>query len=237
MTPAAKPAGVRESLAPWSPASVVCGVDEARGPAEAVEQALALPSDPTGVRFVAAEPFPSLLAAADGADLLVVAASPHSRAAGILLSEVATEVAHRASCDVLIARPVMGERAFACDLLLAFDGSTSSWRAASAAAAITRAHDARLTIASFGRADEPRRRALAHLTVALTDATGHEPVIVSSDGDPLDRIPELARAVDASVVVMGARGVTGLRALGSVSERVSHTAPCSVLITRGGDAS
>jgi nucleotide-binding universal stress UspA family protein len=37
----------------------------------------------------------------------------------------------------------------------------------------------------------------------------------------------------AVLVVIGARGVRGIRALGSVSERVAHAAPCSVLVARG----
>ena len=37
---------------------------------------------------------------------------------------------------------------------------------------------------------------------------------------------------DADLVVVGSRGLQGLRALGSVSERVAHQASCSVLIVR-----
>ena len=41
---------------------------------------------------------------------------------------------------------------------------------------------------------------------------------------------------NADIVVVGSRGLHGLKALGSVSERVAHQAPCSVLVvrTRGG---
>jgi len=34
------------------------------------------------------------------------------------------------------------------------------------------------------------------------------------------------------LVVVGSRGVHGLKALGSVSERVAHQAECSVLVVR-----
>ena len=40
-------------------------------------------------------------------------------------------------------------------------------------------------------------------------------------------------ASDADLLVVGSRGVHGARALGSVSERVAHDAPCSVLVVRG----
>jgi nucleotide-binding universal stress UspA family protein len=35
-----------------------------------------------------------------------------------------------------------------------------------------------------------------------------------------------------TLVAVGSRGLTGVRALGSVSERVAHQAPCSVLVAR-----
>ncbi len=37
---------------------------------------------------------------------------------------------------------------------------------------------------------------------------------------------------DADLLVVGSRGLHGLKALGSVSERVAHEAPCSVLVVR-----
>jgi nucleotide-binding universal stress UspA family protein len=39
--------------------------------------------------------------------------------------------------------------------------------------------------------------------------------------------------LDASLVVLGSRGLGGIRALRSVSERVGARAPCSVLVLRG----
>jgi nucleotide-binding universal stress UspA family protein len=51
-----------------------------------------------------------------------------------------------------------------------------------------------------------------------------------------ERIIELARSEAFSLIVIGRRGLKGIRALGSVSERVAHRAPCSVLIVPPGDA-
>jgi nucleotide-binding universal stress UspA family protein len=43
----------------------------------------------------------------------------------------------------------------------------------------------------------------------------------------------LLGAVEPSdLLVVGSRGLHGIRALGSVSERVAHKAPCSVLVVR-----
>jgi nucleotide-binding universal stress UspA family protein len=47
---------------------------------------------------------------------------------------------------------------------------------------------------------------------------------------PLEAL--LAAARDADLVIVGSRGLRGLRALGSVSERLGHRAPCSVLVVK-----
>ncbi|HEU5363240.1 MAG TPA: universal stress protein [Gaiellaceae bacterium] len=54
---------------------------------------------------------------------------------------------------------------------------------------------------------------------------------VAADTKPVDAIVEAADGAD--LIVVGSRGVGGLRALGSVSERVAHRAACSVLVVRG----
>jgi nucleotide-binding universal stress UspA family protein len=48
-------------------------------------------------------------------------------------------------------------------------------------------------------------------------------------------IADVAREERAQLIVVGDRGLTGIRRflLGSVSERLSHHAPCNVLIVRG----
>ncbi len=54
-------------------------------------------------------------------------------------------------------------------------------------------------------------------------------------GDASNRICDMARAWDASVIVIGRRGHRGLSELflGSVSNYVMHHAPCSVLTVQG----
>ena len=47
---------------------------------------------------------------------------------------------------------------------------------------------------------------------------------------PVVALVEAAR--DADLLVVGSRGLYGLKALGSVSERVAHGASCSVLVVR-----
>jgi nucleotide-binding universal stress UspA family protein len=54
------------------------------------------------------------------------------------------------------------------------------------------------------------------------------------DGDPADAILAVAEEVGADLIVVGNKGMTGARRflLGSVPNKVSHHAPCSVFIAR-----
>jgi nucleotide-binding universal stress UspA family protein len=53
-------------------------------------------------------------------------------------------------------------------------------------------------------------------------------------GDPADAILDVAEETNADLIVVGNKGMTGARRflLGSVPNKVSHHAPCSVLIIR-----
>jgi len=55
-------------------------------------------------------------------------------------------------------------------------------------------------------------------------------------GDPAHVIIEVAEAAGADLIVVGARGLTALERflLGSVSSKLSHHAPCDVMIVRDG---
>ncbi len=54
------------------------------------------------------------------------------------------------------------------------------------------------------------------------------------EGDPADAILDVAEEVEADLIVVGNKGMTGARRflLGSVPNKVSHHAPCSVIIVR-----
>jgi nucleotide-binding universal stress UspA family protein len=54
------------------------------------------------------------------------------------------------------------------------------------------------------------------------------------DGDPADAILGVAEETNADLIVVGNKGMTGARRflLGSVPNKVSHHAPCSVYIAR-----
>jgi nucleotide-binding universal stress UspA family protein len=58
--------------------------------------------------------------------------------------------------------------------------------------------------------------------------------VYARQGDPADAILDIAEEREADLIVVGNRGMTGAKRflLGSVPNKVSHHAPCSVLIIR-----
>ena len=54
------------------------------------------------------------------------------------------------------------------------------------------------------------------------------------EGDPADAILDVAEENNADLIVVGNKGMTGAKRflLGSVPNKVSHHAPCSVMIIR-----
>ena len=77
------------------------------------------------------------------------------------------------------------------------------------------------------------RSAPHHLTAQherLAKALGREPELLVAPDDPVELIVRVARERGTSLIVMGSRRVGGLRALGSVSEKVAYKTGCSILI-------
>jgi nucleotide-binding universal stress UspA family protein len=63
---------------------------------------------------------------------------------------------------------------------------------------------------------------------------GVEVETLAREGDPADAILDVAEEKDADLIVVGNKGMTGAKRflLGSVPNKVSHHAPCSVMIIR-----
>jgi nucleotide-binding universal stress UspA family protein len=63
---------------------------------------------------------------------------------------------------------------------------------------------------------------------------GVEVTLYPRQGDPADAILDVAEEQDADLIIVGNKGMTGAKRflLGSVPNKVSHHAPCSVLIIR-----
>jgi nucleotide-binding universal stress UspA family protein len=64
--------------------------------------------------------------------------------------------------------------------------------------------------------------------------TGVEIRTFARQGEPADAILDVAEEQGADLIIVGNKGMTGAKRflLGSVPNKVSHHAPCSVLIVR-----
>lgn len=197
------------------------------------------------------------------ADLVVVGSRGLSGVRRFLLGSVSEGVLHSAPCSVLISRgprkrgaqpSVKGLR-----ILLAVDESDHALVAARwlralrlSAAEVTILHVVgppgdgtsqllTLTAPKFREAaqamirvtKERGRQVLERMRklVAHRGLTAH-PVLV--EGHPAEEIIQAAQRTHADLVILGSRGMTGLKGafLGSVSRKVARHAPCSVLVVK-----
>jgi nucleotide-binding universal stress UspA family protein len=164
-------------------------------------------------------------------DLLVIGSHGGSRLGGIMLGATVTQVAHHCEQPLLIARRSVDQGDFPTSLLLATDGSDGSWAATRAAIRLAsrRASEIQVVFVPAAEDRDCRRQVLAQRQV-IEEAMGALPVIHAKAGAVPERICQVAQGIQASMIVIGRRGVHGVRALGSVSERVAHRAGCSVLL-------
>jgi nucleotide-binding universal stress UspA family protein len=151
--------------------------------------------------------------------LVAVGSSGTGRLLGIVEGSVATSIIHHSPCSVLVARPA--KNGFPRRIVVGIDGSVESAAAYAASRYLAERFDAELrALVAWGGKGVNER-----LVVAITEGEhddDHDP--------PAEALTHAAEYAD--LVVVGSRGLHGLSALGSVSERVAHTASCSALVVR-----
>jgi nucleotide-binding universal stress UspA family protein len=154
-----------------------------------------------------------------GDTLIAVGSRGLGRARGILAASTVTELVHKAPCSVLVARKAPAD--FPRRIVVGVDGSPESAAAYAAGRYLSARFGAELwPVVALG-GDPTDRRLVA--------------LIVDHDHEELPDEPAKALVVasaDADLVIVGSRGLRGVKALGSVSERVAHQARCSTLIVR-----
>jgi len=159
------------------------------------------------------------------ATLVAIGTHGHGRLPGILLGSVATQLLHNSPCPVLIARPQAAPTGFPRSIIAATDGSAEAGRAVALGETLA---------ARLGSKLE---------AVVVTDDGERDagPVALELRGPggrhiPLRRLRGPAARVLSDLrpdlLVIGSRGLRGLRSLGSVSERVAHESKASVLVVR-----
>lgn len=161
------------------------------------------------------------VAEAEGATLLVVGTHGGRRLSGAAIGEVTSMVLHEAPMSVLVARPPFDPQRFPATIVAGIDGSLEARWALDVAAALRRRSGGRLTVLAAGRSAE---------TGAPLEGFDAPHELVVASGRPVEELVDAARTAD--LLVVGSRGLHGARTLGSVSERVAHRAPSSVLVAR-----
>lgn len=154
------------------------------------------------------------------ATLLVVGTHGHARSIGIAAGSVATFALHEAPCSVLVARGNVEAGRWPSRIVVGLDGSEDSAIAYRAAAELADRTGATLQaiVATRDRGiDLEAVRAIA-------------PQVDERDARALDLLSVLSRPSD--LLVVGSRGMKGVRALGSLSERLAHESRSSVLVVR-----
>lgn len=150
---------------------------------------------------------------------------------GTLVGGVAASVLSRITTPLLVVRRASAGSLRGRRVLVASDGEDGSDRLVEMAGRLSREQGARVTLVNALVAESemnPRQiQEQAHALQRMLPDAG-EPCI--EPGKACDVILRAADRTEAALIVIGSRRLGGLRAFGSVSRRVIHDAPCSVLV-------
>jgi nucleotide-binding universal stress UspA family protein len=172
-----------------------------------------------------------LLPESEEHDLLVLGTHRNSLASGLLFGSTASEAAHRTERPLLIARAAPGGEPFPKSILIASDGSEGSSKPVHTAAQLAAAFDSEVEVVYVpdGKGKDAESRVEQQLA-ELAEGTGREPPLLKLEGHAKKAIVEEAEQRGSSLIVAGKRSHRGLKALGSVSERIVGDAHCSVML-------
>jgi len=177
-----------------------------------------------------------LLERARGHGVLAIGPPSMSRVAHLLVGGTATVAVHLLPATVLVARRASNGTRFAARILVASDALAHSDELVDFAVNLARERSASLTLVHAIHGEQSHHPThLAAQVERVTRALGDQAAVRIEPSRALTLIIETAAAERCSLIVLSSRRVGGLRALGSVSERVVHEARCSVLVVRPED--
>ena len=203
---------------------------------EAAEAARAKKVDATA-ELIEGTPGESILAAAikHDADLIVVGNRGMGQATRFRLGSVPDWIAHDAPCDLLIVDTTgrAGPREPAppyMRILAGTDGSGTATEAVRKAYTLASVYAGAVTLVHVG---DPLVGAIKLDEVASTKPEDVEVEKRAVEGDPAQLICDLAETENVQLVVVGNKGMSGVRRfLGSVPNKVAHEVPSDVLIVK-----
>jgi nucleotide-binding universal stress UspA family protein len=193
------------------------------------------------------------------ADMIAIGWRGYGTARRLLMGSVSRAVVRGATCAVLVVRrrPSTPVR----DLVLAFDGSPNARRALRLVARLSPARGGRVTLVrvvellaptspgpSIGGIRASVARALKRINAERSQAAGSALKSAAQElqragwrtrtdlrtGEPLRELIDAVTRADAQLLVIGARGMSGVRQLilGSVAEGALNRSPVPVLLAR-----
>lgn len=188
----------------------------------ALEVARLAAGDHVETRLMRGAPWSEIAATAraEEADLVAVGTHDRWRPAGIVGGSVATYMLHEAPCSVLIARPCGEPERFPRSIVAGFDGSDAAREALSVARDLAERSNLTLRVVAAAGGEK----------LSLDPIREHAPDASLDERPPVDAL--VAESANADLLVVGSRGLHGLAAIGSVSERVAHQSKSSVLVVR-----
>lgn len=195
------------------------------------------------------------LSSAEKSDLIVAGTRGLGAFRRMVLGSVSTNLVNHAPCPVLVVRKRVYRIEIGLEkILVATDGSKSANTAVETAATLAKNVGAELKIAHivyippyaytgggyalseiYKDLTEEGKRIVTE-AAKLADANGvHADVeVIDNQRSPVQAIVDLAEEEQTDLIVVGTRGLGGLKKvfLGSVANGVVHYAKCSVLVTR-----
>lgn len=193
-----------------------------------------------------------------GADLIVIGARGIKGIGSLLVGSVTKSVAVHSPKSLLVVKPTAASKSGSMKILFATDGSDHSLATGALLASLPFPGNTELAILHvispafadvpekfLAGIDEESKEALA--STRARERTESETIIeqagkqlrkrfkklqaLSATGDPSTEILHAAEAMEANLIVLGSRGLRGVKGiLGSVSRNVLTHAKCSVLI-------
>jgi nucleotide-binding universal stress UspA family protein len=165
-------------------------------------------------------------------DLLALGAPTGSLLGGMLIDGVAHSAVRSPTAPLLAAREVPEHTdRFAQRIIVASDGLDGSDELVALAGRLAHEQGAAVTLLhAVGVESRARPHRISEQARKLDYILQGTSEVRVEAGEAPHAILLAAKDTSASLIVMGSRGLTGLKAIGSVSRHVLHDAHCSVLI-------
>jgi nucleotide-binding universal stress UspA family protein len=189
------------------------------------------------VRFQTGSPvYGEILAAAEDIkpQLIIMGRKGKSGLERLLVGSVTARVIGSTSYKVLVVprKAVLSLN----KILVASDGSPAGHKAGQIALDIAKRTGCQLTAvtAGYGELDPKQAKTIVRELAAEAKRQDIPLIPLTPGGRPEDAIIQVATAKETNLIIMGSRGLTGLKRLfmGSVAERVIGQAACPVLVVK-----